>query len=285
MEDQDDEGKIPQTDPTPITDSANPESDHGNNQPSGFVLEQGLDRPQTGIEHEPIVWIPQSAMPYAPPLPFLSPTFSVQNVCNGMHPNSSYTTNPPKNNSLTTDFPDTLNLPSRYRIKHDLRNIDIDQPNLWYLTRGETKCIRPDNKYSHIRTYCGIQNVTGSKFSKNPDSCRHHESNHHVIGKIRRSCQWIRKRTVFTHEQISRMNEVFKVHPYLMGTARDSLSREIGLPEKQIKIWWQNKRKKERISLTTWEPPINSNPCQQSEDDDDDDDDDDEPHATEDMAF
>ncbi|CAK6974257.1 homeobox protein engrailed-2b [Scomber scombrus] len=53
-----------------------------------------------------------------------------------------------------------------------------------------------------------------------------------------------RPRTAFTAEQLQRLKTEFQNNRYLTEQRRQSLARELGLNESQIKIWFQNKRAK-----------------------------------------
>lgn len=53
-----------------------------------------------------------------------------------------------------------------------------------------------------------------------------------------------RPRTAFSGEQLARLKREFTENRYLNERRRQQLSRELGLNEAQIKIWFQNKRAK-----------------------------------------
>ncbi|XP_049455417.1 homeobox protein engrailed-2b-like [Epinephelus fuscoguttatus] len=53
-----------------------------------------------------------------------------------------------------------------------------------------------------------------------------------------------RPRTAFTAEQLHRLKTEFQNNRYLTEQRRQSLARDLGLNESQIKIWFQNKRAK-----------------------------------------
>lgn len=53
-----------------------------------------------------------------------------------------------------------------------------------------------------------------------------------------------RKRTLFTPMQLTRMEEEFRQNMYVVGLKRWRLATELCLTEKQIKIWFQNRRMK-----------------------------------------
>lgn len=53
-----------------------------------------------------------------------------------------------------------------------------------------------------------------------------------------------RPRTAFSGEQLARLKREFAENRYLTERRRQQLSRDLGLNEAQIKIWFQNKRAK-----------------------------------------
>jgi homeobox protein engrailed len=53
-----------------------------------------------------------------------------------------------------------------------------------------------------------------------------------------------RPRTAFSGEQLARLKREFAENRYLTEKRRQQLSRDLGLNEAQIKIWFQNKRAK-----------------------------------------
>ena len=55
-----------------------------------------------------------------------------------------------------------------------------------------------------------------------------------------------RPRTAFTTEQLNKLRGEFQANRYLTEERRRLLSRELGLNENQIKIWFQNRRAKDK---------------------------------------
>ncbi|XP_041123022.1 homeobox protein not2-like [Polyodon spathula] len=57
---------------------------------------------------------------------------------------------------------------------------------------------------------------------------------------VRRSCRRIR--TIFTEEQLNRLEEVFGKQRYMTGTEKVLLASALRLTETQVKVWFQNRR-------------------------------------------
>lgn len=55
-----------------------------------------------------------------------------------------------------------------------------------------------------------------------------------------------RSRTVFQPHQLRRLQYEFDREMYMVGMKRRNLSKELDLSEKQIKIWFQNRRMKQK---------------------------------------
>ena len=55
-----------------------------------------------------------------------------------------------------------------------------------------------------------------------------------------------RNRTVFTNEQLDKLEFVFSQSKYLVGNERTALAAELNLNETQVKVWFQNRRIKYR---------------------------------------
>ncbi|XP_013909037.1 PREDICTED: homeobox protein not2-like [Thamnophis sirtalis] len=59
-------------------------------------------------------------------------------------------------------------------------------------------------------------------------------------------CKLKRVRTVFTPEQLERLEEEFLKQQYLVGSERLDLAAALQLTETQVKVWFQNRRIKWR---------------------------------------
>ena len=55
-----------------------------------------------------------------------------------------------------------------------------------------------------------------------------------------------RTRTIFTADQLERLEKEFDRQQYIVGTQRFYLAADLGLNETQVKIWFQNRRIKWR---------------------------------------
>jgi hypothetical protein len=68
-----------------------------------------------------------------------------------------------------------------------------------------------------------------------------------------------RIRTIFTQEQLDKLEEEFLRQQYMVGSERSYLASSLNLTESQVKIWFQNRRIKWRKSSTTSACPDASN--------------------------
>ncbi|KAJ8966291.1 hypothetical protein NQ314_003629 [Rhamnusium bicolor] len=67
-----------------------------------------------------------------------------------------------------------------------------------------------------------------------------------------------RVRTVFTAGQLQELERHFRLNKYAHGSTRDKLAQDLNLTQKQVKIWFKNRRmkfRKELSSLNNRGPP------------------------------
>uniref|UniRef100_T1G6P2 Homeobox domain-containing protein n=1 Tax=Helobdella robusta TaxID=6412 RepID=T1G6P2_HELRO len=55
-----------------------------------------------------------------------------------------------------------------------------------------------------------------------------------------------RLRTAFTTAQMNCLEKIFRFRHYLVGERRRELASKLGLTETQVKVWFQNRRTKEK---------------------------------------
>ena len=55
-----------------------------------------------------------------------------------------------------------------------------------------------------------------------------------------------RIRTIFTAEQLERLESEFETQQYMVGSCRNYLAATLNLTEAQVKVWFQNRRIKFR---------------------------------------
>ena len=60
-------------------------------------------------------------------------------------------------------------------------------------------------------------------------------------------------RASFTHEQVLKLQKVFQNKKYLGNRERTELAQKLNMTEQQIKIWFQNRRYKEKKQLKSEE--------------------------------
>jgi len=88
----------------------------------------------------------------------------------------------------------------------------------------------------HMQHY--LTNQTPNQHHVVPDL----ESNVSGSGKLKRN------RTIFTPKQIERLEHEFSKSQYMIGSDRVELARDLNLSETQVKVWFQNRRIKNRKS-------------------------------------
>ncbi|CAJ0942119.1 unnamed protein product, partial [Ranitomeya imitator] len=71
-----------------------------------------------------------------------------------------------------------------------------------------------------------------------------------------------RIRTVFTPEQLEKLEKDFLKQQYMVGTERVDLAATLGLTETQVKVWFQNRRIKWRKKV--WNRRTPSSPSLES---------------------
>ena len=64
--------------------------------------------------------------------------------------------------------------------------------------------------------------------------------------KLRAICKGKRNRTIFTADQLERLEKEFQRQQYIVGAQRFYLASDLGLNETQVKVWFQNRRIKWR---------------------------------------
>ena len=64
--------------------------------------------------------------------------------------------------------------------------------------------------------------------------------------KTEAGCKRKRNRTIFTTDQLERLENEFDRQQYVVGTQRFYLAADLGLNETQVKVWFQNRRIKWR---------------------------------------
>lgn len=90
-----------------------------------------------------------------------------------------------------------------------------------------------------------------------------HQSHHHQAHSGETKQKSKRVRTIFTPEQLKRLEQEFSNQMYLVGHYRCLLAQSLNLTEAQVKVWFQNRRIKFRklnpgpASLHSGSPPSN----------------------------
>ena len=68
----------------------------------------------------------------------------------------------------------------------------------------------------------------------------------HTGWKVEAGCKPKRNRTIFTADQLERLEKEFDRQQYIVGAQRFYLAADLGLNETQVKVWFQNRRIKWR---------------------------------------
>ncbi|XP_049870773.1 homeobox protein SMOX-3-like [Pectinophora gossypiella] len=63
-----------------------------------------------------------------------------------------------------------------------------------------------------------------------------------------------RFRSAFTTEQVNRLEREFKLYPYISNSRRKDIAKDLNIPERAVKIWFQNRRMKEKKDTTNKDP-------------------------------
>ena len=100
-----------------------------------------------------------------------------------------------------------------------------------------------DESYSQMMA---LQAMLNAEVFNNPSHAMSHTDD--VTGKKKRRSTANRARTIFSDEQLERLELKFNENQYLIGPERIQLATELGLNVKQVKIWFQNRRIKHRRS-------------------------------------
>ena len=58
-----------------------------------------------------------------------------------------------------------------------------------------------------------------------------------------------KQRTVYHQYQIRKLEDAFRAQQYMVGADRVALSRQLGLSETQVRVWFQNRRSKWRKEM------------------------------------
>lgn len=64
-----------------------------------------------------------------------------------------------------------------------------------------------------------------------------------------------RQRTVFSINQLDELERVFALQKYVVGIERTELAAKLRLTEAQVKVWFQNRRIKERKNVNSMQKP------------------------------
>ena len=97
---------------------------------------------------------------------------------------------------------------------------------------------------------CSSLETTSACSSTKPTLACSSTNIRHTAKEISRECR-TRRRTSFTAFQIEKLEEKFAQSRYLVGEERQNFARTLNLDEKQVKIWFQNRRIKYRKKMNS----------------------------------
>ena len=105
-----------------------------------------------------------------------------------------------------------------------------------------------DESYSQMMALQAMLNAEVFNNAHIQSNAMNHSGSDDVTGKKKRRSTANRARTIFSDEQLERLELKFNENQYLIGPERIQLATELGLNVKQVKIWFQNRRIKHRRS-------------------------------------
>ncbi|CAK6962382.1 ventral expressed homeobox [Scomber scombrus] len=139
----------------------------------------------------------------------------------------------------------------------------------YYATQKSTEDLTPKKDaalYSEVQS----ETVEFTKESKSQyfpispnNSCGYTSWSESEVGEDSEgeATQQRRMRTMFTSEQISKLENTFNKHKYLGATQRRKLAEKLNLSETQVKTWFQNRRMKMKREVQDMRPEYLSVPA------------------------
>lgn len=149
---------------------------------------------------------------------------------------SLYELNSIKSNKPKVNFHSIEDLALSNSVKHDF-GLSLNDSGFMsslmssFLTSSFT-CSTPCNTSNHTR-----------HLNKEPSEENNDSRNQYNDGK--------KLRTTFTENQKSRLEEYFSINPYPDPKETEDLSQNLNLPESVIKVWFQNKRSRNKQKKST----------------------------------
>nr|CAH7766656.1 unnamed protein product [Callosobruchus chinensis] len=129
--------------------------------------------------------------------------------------------------------------------------LPVHRPNLSVNGAASTVHFSPVTSHGVIGGRTNVRSSLGG--GSNMKHMSSSSSSGGVLQQSKKSCKNKRVRTIFTPEQLERLEAEFERQQYMVGPERLYLAHTLQLTEAQVKVWFQNRRikwRKHHLELT-----------------------------------